>query len=790
MTYSSGSASKSYTFTTAGNHSMYVMCTDLAGNATYGNSVTVVVNASDTTPPTTVPYCNGGMCNEYNNANVSFTLSCTDAGGSGCATGYPKYCIDTVNSCTPNTTYLSAITVSSTEYIRFQSVDKSNNTETIKSTHLVIDTTPPVVGTPSPTTATQNQATIFSTSVSDNIEIVSCYLYINGVTTKKMDLSTSPCANCTATTSYIFAEAGTYPVHIRCYDKVNNYTDGADVNITVTANIILPTVTTDIAVASDNQFQDDQVTLRGIISDTGGEAANEIKFWYSNNSGGPYTTLACSSLGVFTTGSFSCNFNLPGIVLNNTNIFYYKAQACNLSAGCSDINSASNVEKAVVIYLRDGGQKSFDTLEEGVTYTLNVAVSPDEGGNVKSPSSEIDCGNGNTACSYSFQEGTSITLTAYSAVGYEFSNWSWTDAGCDDVDGNHCSVTMNEDKDITAIFGNEPPDCFEIIANPTEAIVGQPVIFTGFPDNSDESIAYYEWDFDCDGWDGKTTSNHIGYIFDSPGTYNLRLRVQNNAGIWSETGSCPGGVCALEITVEENIVEPPEVQGTPTLNSNLCVPDGPVGFYFSWIYYSQDGYQESRFDLQISTSTSWSPLEVNSTIPLEPLYLSPHPNEQFVYLTSSGEEERINYGNETHYWRVMVWDELGQNSGWVEGPPFTVPVKPYPNPIFTPNPTNPTLYTRVDFPDSSICYNDDFSSFACNDINKTNIYYYWDFDNGKYCYSDSKPACRTETATTSYDVMGEKTVSLTIKDDVGTCTSTAITTVSVPLPDWEEITPY
>jgi hypothetical protein len=360
---------------------------------------------------------------------------------------------------------------------------------------------------------------------------------------------------------------------------------------------------------------------------------------------------------------------------------------------------------------------------------------------------------------------------------------------------------MNEDKDITAIFNNAPPDCFEIIANPTTAIVGQPVIFTGFPDNSDSSIAYYEWDFGCDGWDGKTTSNHIGYIFDSPGTYSLRLRTQNNAGVWSEPGSCPGGVCTLDITVEGSlpvVLEPGTggpvdwSGGPPIISaSNFCAPDGAIGFYFKWGYRSPSGYKESRFDLQISTSTDFSSFAVNSSTTLSTPYDSNHSNDQFVYLVIPQQDGSLNF-NQTYYWRVRVWDEYGNGSGWVDGVAFSTPVHPYPYPDFTPSSLHPSKDAEVVFTDNSVCYNDSLQDYPCKNIyNGQYNQYKWNFGNGNICNSNPIPdsLCRGN-ATTTYNTIGVKTVSLEITDGIGPCTSTEEINVSVPLPQWKEIKPF
>ncbi|MDD5337465.1 MAG: hypothetical protein PHS02_03190, partial [Candidatus ainarchaeum sp.] len=61
--------------------------------------------------------------------NVTVNLTCSDGSGSGC--NRTRYCISTVNNCTPNVTYSGPVLMSSEGiyYIRYQSIDNVNNTE-------------------------------------------------------------------------------------------------------------------------------------------------------------------------------------------------------------------------------------------------------------------------------------------------------------------------------------------------------------------------------------------------------------------------------------------------------------------------------------------------------------------------------------------------------------------------------------------------------------------------------------------------------------------------------------
>ncbi|MFH1968652.1 MAG: hypothetical protein ABIJ84_04670, partial [bacterium] len=111
----------------------------------------IAVNyTDDATAPTTTPTATAGGASYTfdtwtNKTSLSVLLTCADnAGGVGCATTY--YCQDTANTCTPTTTYSSAVAVSTegTSYIRYYSTDTVPNSETTASQIIKIDTTAPV----------------------------------------------------------------------------------------------------------------------------------------------------------------------------------------------------------------------------------------------------------------------------------------------------------------------------------------------------------------------------------------------------------------------------------------------------------------------------------------------------------------------------------------------------------------------------------------------------------------------------------------------------------------------
>lgn len=98
-------------------------------------------------PTTTAAGFAAGVWNSA--ASVTMTLGATDGAGSGMAAGYPKYCLDTDNTCTPATTYSGAFSASCAadttckQYARYYSVDASGNAEAVKVATILQDRTKP-----------------------------------------------------------------------------------------------------------------------------------------------------------------------------------------------------------------------------------------------------------------------------------------------------------------------------------------------------------------------------------------------------------------------------------------------------------------------------------------------------------------------------------------------------------------------------------------------------------------------------------------------------------------------
>ena len=156
-TSSAGTAIYSTSVLSAGTHTITAFYSGDSDYATSTISTTVDVQIDDTPPVTTGSAASYTFGAWTMSSAVTVTLSGNDGSGSGVGAGYPKYCVDTANSCTPNMSSNGAFAVTCpagsvcTQHVRYQSQDTAGNLEAVISTVVKQDlqapaTTPSVNG--------------------------------------------------------------------------------------------------------------------------------------------------------------------------------------------------------------------------------------------------------------------------------------------------------------------------------------------------------------------------------------------------------------------------------------------------------------------------------------------------------------------------------------------------------------------------------------------------------------------------------------------------------------------
>ena len=166
-----------------GTYTYFISVTDSDGEVT--NSSTYTFTIDSTAPTTTATKTSPADGASYTfgtwtSNNVKVTLDAIDSGIGFDSLSYPLYCLDTTNNCTPNTYIGPGVTISTegTSYIRFYSNDSLNNSETIQSGEIKIDTTIPTVTIISPADTTNTTDTgldVNYTAVDDTSEIENCW---------------------------------------------------------------------------------------------------------------------------------------------------------------------------------------------------------------------------------------------------------------------------------------------------------------------------------------------------------------------------------------------------------------------------------------------------------------------------------------------------------------------------------------------------------------------------------------------------------------------------------------
>ncbi len=198
-------------------------------------------------------------------------------------------------------------------------------------------------------------------------------------------------------------------------------------------------------------------------------------------------------------------------------------------------------------------------------YTLTTSVDPSGGGTVSlSPS-------GGT-----YDEGTTVTVTASASSGYVFDHWSGDAGGS----STSIDVTMNNDKSIVAHFTavNQPPSVS--LASPTDgSIVNGTVTVSGTASDSDGNVQSVEVRIDDGSWQAAIGTESWTYSWDTTDVNNGNHTIKAR----SYDGEDYSDVASVNIKVFNNhppsvsITSPEDgatVNGTVVVNGTASDEDG------------------------------------------------------------------------------------------------------------------------------------------------------------------------------------------------------------------------
>ena len=294
---------------------------DLAGNTGVGSAIDVLI---DSTAPTTNATGTDSAGNAYTfgtwtNESVLVNLTCTDA-DSGCDTTY--YCVDEANTCTPNETYSAEFLVSpgvtSTWYVRFNSIDNVGNEDPEDTKTMMFDMTQPTVTIQSPTSSIYNTNTTDLNYTSEDADsgVDSCWYEVNG------GANSTPSATCDNDTIADLPE-GNNTVIVYSNDTVGNI---GSASVILFVDTIAPTVGAITVVPLYNDGSINWISGLSAISapvSDGGSGLNTTTCMFTKNSsyawyvdGSAYNGSHCVFTNVNTSASV-----IGGVVDINVGVY-------------------------------------------------------------------------------------------------------------------------------------------------------------------------------------------------------------------------------------------------------------------------------------------------------------------------------------------------------------------------------------------------------------------------------------------------------------------------------------
>jgi len=260
-------------------------------------------------------------------------------------------------------------------------------------------------------------------------------------------------------------------------------------------------------------------------------------------------------------------------------------------------------------------------------------------------------------------------------------------------------------------------------------------------------------------WDGWIRFDHgqTGEVYiDSNGDFHDWAWCSDIVGWISFNSSDPGaGGASYKVTLDlSEFNQPPLARKLSIVEGDYCfAPYPPI--ILSWEFFDTDpGDSQSAYQVQVDNNSDFS---------------SPEKDSGKVSSSSNSYAPMGLSYNTTYYWRVKVWDSGDESSDWAIGSSFTTAAYYYPDTDFSWMPKSPAAEELIQFIDQTTYYN---GATGWN----------WNFGDGD--------TSTEQNPTHSYPDTQIRTVTLQACDNIGCCSVNKDITVSLPLPEWEEIAPF
>ena len=312
-------------------------------------------------------------------------------------------------------------------------------------------------------------------------------------------------------------------------------------------------------------------------------AINGVAFSPSSVVGGSPATLMVSLNGPAGSGTLVSLTNSDPSVLQIPSTMEFPAGTNNLSipGQTSSVQTPKVVTVTASYNLSTAPPVSLTIVPS--TFLLSVMKQGTGAGTVTSNVGSISCG---ATCSASYNNGTSVTLTAVASVGSTFASW----IGCDSTSGSTCTVAMNSDRTVTTTF-NVLPSKLPLGADfdgdgKTDFAVWRPDPNNGtwwVVRSSDNGTVTRGW--------GVTNDKPVPGDYDGDGKTDFAVwRPDPNAGTWWVVRSSDGGVVSQTWGVAGDIPVPGDYDGDG--KTDLAVWRPSTGTWY--VIRSSDGAVMTR----------------------------------------------------------------------------------------------------------------------------------------------------------------------------------------------------
>jgi len=276
---------------------------------------------------------------------------------------------------------------------------------------------------------------------------------------------------------------------------------------------------------------DGSKTIYVKLKDTVGNWSEPVSDTITLDTVAPVTTPSSSG------GTFAGAQNIT-LSVSEGAIIYYTIDDSDPRTSLTRVQYVNPIPVNTSMTLKYYSLDSAGNLEEvktqvyNIRYTLSISKTGTGTGTVVSTPTGISCGGD---CSEAYESGTQVVLTPAADSGFTFTGW----AGCDNLSGNDCTVTLNTAKNVQASFNDLTPPTGTVIY-PGGMYATERMVILNVSALDASGIAGMR--YSTNNGQSWTESPYAGaFIWDlgiGDGQKILLFQFRDGAGLWSESYPC------------------------------------------------------------------------------------------------------------------------------------------------------------------------------------------------------------------------------------------------------------